>query len=213
MTNTGYARLSSGIARLLVGGEGGATTVAADCAVPTRVVIASHAKRKYIVVRLVVVIVGLDQASWLGSVAASEASVFSRELVGTGRIALTTAVPLLHGLLPRIWLATRYTLIGRGAKDFRAPNLLQGVVILSAAKVLTTSPDESTHPAGIEPSSLRLMPGPAVLTGFEAARLLATLQAIDGGVTGVEASFVYLLQLRSAYYFYCYRVLVLLVND
>ncbi|MGI4826948.1 MAG: phosphoribosylformylglycinamidine synthase [Janthinobacterium lividum] len=50
----------------------------------------------------------------------------------------------------------------------------------------------------MQASSLRSMPGPAALTGFEAARLLAKLRQIDPGVTGVDASFLYLLQLRSA---------------
>lgn len=42
------------------------------------------------------------------------------------------------------------------------------------------------------------MPGPAALTDFEAARLLAKLREVDAAVTGVDAGFLYLLRLRSS---------------
>jgi len=45
-------------------------------------------------------------------------------------------------------------------------------------------------------ATVQMLPGPAVLTAFEAARMAATLRAIDPGVAAVEASYLYLLLLR-----------------
>jgi len=59
-----------------------------------------------------------------------------------------------------------------------------------------TSPE--TSPLNSEPAeTVRILPGPAALTPFEAARLLDRLQAIDPGVTGVAAGYLYVLQLRA----------------
>jgi phosphoribosylformylglycinamidine synthase len=38
-----------------------------------------------------------------------------------------------------------------------------------------------------------MLPGPAVLTAFESARMAATLRALDPDVVAVEASYLYLL--------------------
>ena len=44
--------------------------------------------------------------------------------------------------------------------------------------------------------AVQTLPGPSALTAFEAARLRERLAAIDANVTGVEAAYIYLLQLR-----------------
>ncbi len=46
-------------------------------------------------------------------------------------------------------------------------------------------------------TTVRVLPGPAALTTFEATRLAATLRAIDPAVEEVEASYLYLLLLRA----------------
>jgi phosphoribosylformylglycinamidine synthase len=45
-------------------------------------------------------------------------------------------------------------------------------------------------------TAVRIFPGPSALTPFESARLLTRLQAIDPGVTGVIAGYLYVLQVR-----------------
>jgi phosphoribosylformylglycinamidine synthase len=45
-------------------------------------------------------------------------------------------------------------------------------------------------------ATVRMLSGPAVLTAFEAARMAATLRAIDADVAAVEASYLYLLLVR-----------------
>ena len=42
-------------------------------------------------------------------------------------------------------------------------------------------------------AAVRLLPGPAALTAFEAERLRARLRVIDAGVRSVDAAWVYLL--------------------
>lgn len=44
---------------------------------------------------------------------------------------------------------------------------------------------------------MRVLPGPSALTTFEAARMAATLRAMDPDVSAVEASYLYLLLLRT----------------
>jgi phosphoribosylformylglycinamidine synthase len=43
------------------------------------------------------------------------------------------------------------------------------------------------------PATVQMLPGPAVLTAFESARMAATLRALDPDVVAVEASYLYLL--------------------
>jgi phosphoribosylformylglycinamidine synthase len=44
-------------------------------------------------------------------------------------------------------------------------------------------------------TTVRILPGPPALTPFEASRLLDRLRALDPGVTGVSASYLYVLQI------------------
>jgi phosphoribosylformylglycinamidine synthase len=46
-------------------------------------------------------------------------------------------------------------------------------------------------------ATVRVLPGPSALTAFEEARLAATLRAIDAGVAAVEASYLYVILLRT----------------
>ena len=62
----------------------------------------------------------------------------------------------------------------------------------------------ATLPATLRPTSepvnavtVRLLAGPSALHAFEAERLLRRLRAIDPGVSAVDASFLYVLQLRN----------------
>jgi phosphoribosylformylglycinamidine synthase len=48
-------------------------------------------------------------------------------------------------------------------------------------------------------TTVRILPGPSALTPFEAARLRERLRAVDGGVSGVCASYVYVLLLREGW--------------
>src|SRR6185312_9419247 len=59
-----------------------------------------------------------------------------------------------------------------------------------------TSPEISPLNSEAE-ETVRILPGPSALTPFEAARLLDRLQAIDPGVTGVTAGYLYVLHLRA----------------
>ncbi len=81
------------------------------------------------------------------------------------------------------------------AKRFLAPQFPQGVVILSAAKVLAIQQAEPTHPAVTPSGEVQVLAGPCALTGFEARRLVAQIQLIDPAVISVDAAFLFLLEL------------------
>ena len=55
---------------------------------------------------------------------------------------------------------------------------------------------ETSHPASSAKASVRVLPGPAALTPFEAERLAERLCALDAGVSGVSVSYLYLLSVR-----------------
>jgi len=48
-------------------------------------------------------------------------------------------------------------------------------------------------------ATVRTLPGPAVLTAFEAARVASTLRAIDADVAAVDSSYLYLLLIREGH--------------
>ncbi len=76
---------------------------------------------------------------------------------------------------------------------------MQGAVILSAAKDLCISSGEPQPPEpASQGSSYALLEGPAALTDFEAARLIAKLQTISTSVRHVRAVFFYTLQTQPA---------------
>ena len=45
-------------------------------------------------------------------------------------------------------------------------------------------------------SRVRILAGPSALTPFEAERMTARLQLLDAGVSGVEASYLYVLRMH-----------------
>jgi phosphoribosylformylglycinamidine synthase len=55
---------------------------------------------------------------------------------------------------------------------------------------------ETSHPASSAKAPVRILPGPAALTPFEAKRLTERLRALDAGVTAVAVSYLYLLSVH-----------------
>ena len=110
---------------------------------------------------------------------------------------MRTVLPLRDAWPREVVGHPRGTLLERGAGERLADRPPEGDAILSAVKVSSQLPGESRDAAASKPGLLRLLPGSAALTNFEAARLLAKLQTLDPAITAVDASFLYLLQLGS----------------
>src|SRR5580698_9755966 len=89
-----------------------------------------------------------------------------------------------------------FTLPGMSPKSISTRSNNNATTLQNTLKMSPATSQEISPPSSETAATVRILPGPSALTPFEGARLLQRLQAIDAGVTGVTASYLYVLQVR-----------------